>query len=141
VAELKTKQTAADVASFLGAIEHPGKRADALAVAALMEAVSGEPARMWGSSIVGFGRYDYRYESGHSGTAMRVGFSPRKQKLVLYIMGGFPRHAELMERLGKYKTGKSCLYLNKLADVDQDVLRELVAASWAYMAETYPPGV
>ena len=91
--------------------------------------VTGEEPVMWGSSIVGFGEYHYRYESGREGDFFLAGFSPRKANLVLYIMSGFPRHAELMERLGKHRTGKSCLYINKLEDVDLDVLRELVRRS------------
>lgn len=92
---------------------------------------------MWGSSIVGFGSYHYRYESGREGDWMLTGFSPRKQALTLYMMGGFQRHDELMNKLGKYKTGKSCLYVKKLEDIDLDVLRQLVAESVDYMRQSY----
>ena len=92
---------------------------------------------MWGSSIVGFGRYHYKYDSGREGDFMKVGFSPRKQNISLYIMTGFDRYEELMAKLGKFKTGKSCLYINKLADVDEDVLTELITISYDLMTEKY----
>jgi hypothetical protein len=139
MAENKTQATAANVTAFVDAIADPGKREDARTVCRLMERLSGEPPRMWGSSIVGFGSYHYKYDSGREGDSPRIGFSPRANALTLYIMGGFPRHEALMERLGKYKTGKSCLYLKQLADVDMDVLEELIAASLDHMRELYPP--
>ena len=139
MAEQKTKPTALSVKKFLSAVEPAQRRQDAIDVCAMMERLSREPPRMWGSSIVGFGSYHYHYESGHEGDAFRIGFSPRKAALVLYIMGGFPRHADLMARLGKHTTGKSCLYLKKLSDVDEVVLEELMASSLAYMRKTYPP--
>ena len=129
MAALKTRPTDASVADFLDAVESEGRREDAWAVLRLMEEVTGEKPVMWGDSIVGFGSYHYRYASGREGDWPVTGFSPRKQALTLYIMSGFPRHQELMGRLGKHRTGKSCLYINKLADIDQDVLRELVRAS------------
>lgn len=138
MAETKTKETAGDVEAFLSAVEPESRRADARAVCALMSKVSGEPAKMWGSSIVGFGRYHYRYDSGHEGDAPRVGFSPRKSALTLYVMDGFEGRDELVARLGKVKTGKSCLYINRLADVDAEVLEQIVAASLSWMAEKYP---
>ncbi len=138
MAENKTKPTEADVDAFLGGIADSRKREDARAVCALMERVTGEPPRMWGPSIVGFGAYRYKYDSGREGEWLVTGFSPRASALTLYIMGGFPRHQELMERLGKYKTGKSCLYIKRLADVDRSVLEELVRDSSAHMRETYP---
>ena len=137
MAENKTKATDASVDTFLDAIEHEKKRADAKRVREIMTELTGLEPRMWGASLVGFGEYHYVYESGREGDFFRVGFSPRKTKLVLYIMGGFDSYDGIMERLGKYKTGKSCLYLNKLADVDEDVLRELITASLDYMNETY----
>jgi len=138
MAELKTKATNAGVDAFLDTVEPAQRREDAQTLRTMMERISGEPATMWGPSMVGFGRYRYRYDSGHEGNAMRVGFSPRKAALVIYIMGGFPRHADLMARLGKYTTGKSCLYVKKLSDVDVGVLESLVEESLEYMKATYP---
>ncbi len=136
MAELKTKPTDADVLAFLHEVESEKKREDALAILALMQEVTGEPAKMWGSSIIGFGSYHYKYASGHEGDACLTGFSPRKQNLVLYILAGFEQYDALLAKLGKHKTGKSCLYINKLADIDQNVLRELVAQSVAHMKAT-----
>lgn len=137
MADVKTKKNRASVQQFLAGVENEKRRKDARAVLKLMREVTGEKPAMWGPSIVGFGSYHYRYESGREGDWMLTGFSPRKQALTLYIMGGFPRHDALMKELGKYRTGKSCLYVNKLEDIDLDVLRELVADSVAYMRETY----
>ena len=134
MAELKTKETAESVSDFLDKIPDKGRREDCLAVADIMRKVTKEEPKMWGSSIVGFGRYHYKYESGREGEWMITGFSPRKGDLTLYIMGGFDLFPDVMKRLGKYKTGKSCLYIRKLADVDQDVLRELVTSSVKKMA-------
>ncbi|MDX1569723.1 MAG: DUF1801 domain-containing protein [Xanthomonadales bacterium] len=136
--EAKTRPTDSDVQAFLESVADEHRRNDAKQVCELMGEVSGEAPRMWGSSIVGFGRYHYRYESGREGDWFLTGFSPRKQALTLYVMGGFPRHEELMKQLGKYKTGKSCLYVKRLSDVDMAVLRQLIRDSVAYMRETYP---
>lgn len=133
MAELKTQPTNADVDAFLNSVEPDAKRADCFAVKALMEEVIGAPAQMWGSSIVGFGRYRYKYASGREGEWMLTGFAPRKASLTLYIMDGFEEYDDLMARLGKHTTGKSCLYIKKLADVDMAVLRELVEKSAAHM--------
>lgn len=130
MAELKTKKNDGDVEAFLNGIEDEGRRADSFAVLQLMREVTGAEPRMWGDSIVGFGEYTYRYESGRTGQWMATGFSPRKQALTLYIMPGFGRYEELMDRLGKYKTGKSCLYVKTLEDVDLATLRELVGESF-----------
>jgi hypothetical protein len=138
MAENKTKQTEADVGAFLDAVPDPGRRADAHEVCATMERLSGEPPVLWGPSIIGFGRYHYRYESGREGDAPRTGFSPRAKELVLYLMGGFERHGALMERLGKHRASKGCLYLKRLEDVDRGVLEQLISASLDYMRETYP---
>lgn len=140
MAELKTQRNDASVTEFLHAIEHEQKRNDAFAILDLMQEVTGAEPQMWGSSIVGFGSYRYKYASGREGDWMMVGFSPRKQNLTLYIMPGFEHYEELMGKLGKHKTGKSCLYINKLADVDQDVLKELVTQSVAHMKATNPTG-
>ncbi len=133
MAELKTKQTDASVEAFLDAIPDAHKRADCHALAQLMQEVTGEAPRMWGTSIVGFSSYEYTYASGRSGTWPVAGFSPRAKNITLYVMSGFGSYDELMARLGKHKTGKSCLYINKLADVDRDVLRALIEASVAAM--------
>lgn len=138
MAENKTKPTAVSVDDFLDAVPDPQRRADGKALRALMERLSGEPARMWGPSIVGFGSCHYKYESGREGDMPRIGFSPRDRELVLYLMGGFPRHQALMARLGKHRTGKSCLYVKRLADVDESVLEELVAEALVHMREKYP---
>jgi len=125
-----TRPTDADVEAFLASIPDEQRRADARQVCALMQEVTGEPPVLWGSSIVGFGSYHYRYASGHEGDAPLVGFAPRKQQLVLYLIGGFEsRHQATLARLGSYTTGKGCLYLKRLADVDQDALRELIDRS------------
>ena len=129
MAEIKTKPTNVSVDAFLDGVEHPVRRADGKAVRAMMERVTGEPAVMWGPSIVGFGRYHYRYASGHEGDTCRVGFSPRSAKLVLYV-GGFPDYEALLAKLGKHRRSKACLYVNKLADVDPAVLEELTRRTY-----------
>jgi hypothetical protein len=136
MAELKTKRNDASVEAFLGAIPDEKKRADAFAVLELMKRATGEGPAMWGDSIVGFGTYHYRYASGQEGDWPLTGFSPRKQNLTVYIVSGFDAYDELLERLGKYKTGKACLYINKLADVDPAVLEELVRRSAEHMRKT-----
>jgi hypothetical protein len=138
VSELKTKPTNEDVVAFLNNVEKEKKREDSFAVMELMKEVTGEEPEMWGPSIVGYGRYSYKYASGKEGEWMLVGFSPRKQNLTLYIMPGFEHYDSLLSKLGKYSTGKSCLYIKKLEDVDQDVLRELVRQSVDHMKETNP---
>ncbi|NOR62463.1 MAG: DUF1801 domain-containing protein [Rhodobacteraceae bacterium] len=136
----KTQENDDDVAAFLQSVENPKRRADAEVVLEMMTRVTGWPAKMWGASIIGFGSYHYKYESGREGDALRVGFSPRKANLVIYIMPGYTDYSEILGRIGKYKKGKSCLYINKLADVDMAVLEELVVAGLADMAEKYPAG-
>ncbi len=138
MAELKTTPNEGDVMAFLDAVDDEKKRQDALAILALMKEVTGEPPKMWGSGIVGFGNYHYKYDSGREGDWFVTGFSPRKQNLTLYIMAGFSRYEELMARLGRFKTGKSCLYIKRLEDVDRSVLKELVEESCRYMKEQYP---
>jgi hypothetical protein len=129
MAEIKTKPTQANVDDFIAAVEKPVRRADAKVVREMMERVTGEPATMWGPTIIGFGTYQYLYASGHGGDMCRVGFSPRSANLVLYV-GGFPEYEELLGKLGKHKRSKACLYLNKLADVDLGVLEEIVRSSF-----------
>jgi Domain of unknown function (DU1801) len=122
--------TPADVDGFIDAVANETRRSDARAVCELMTSVTGEAPVMWGSSIVGFGSYHYRYESGRTGDAPVAAFSPRKTNLVVYLVGGFEdRYPKLLERLGPHTTGKACLYLKRLADVDLDVLRQLVERS------------
>lgn len=134
MAEPKTKETSASVPEFIDKIADPQRRKDCRAVADIMRDVTGEEPKMWGSSIVGFGSYHYKYASGREGDWMITGFSPRKGDLTLYIMGGFDSFSDLMKDLGKYKTGKSCLYIKKLADIDAAVLRKLVKKSVNLMA-------
>jgi hypothetical protein len=133
MAEPKTKATKASVAAFLAAIPDEQRRKDCKAVAKLMQEATGEKPVLWGANIVGFGAYRYEYASGGTGDWPVVGFSPRKNDLTLYLMAGFERHADLMAKLGRHKTGKSCLYLKRLADVDPAVLKELVGRSVAAM--------
>jgi hypothetical protein len=135
MAELKTQPTDASVDEFLSRAAGGARRKDCDTLVAMMRAATGVEPRMWGTSMVGFGRYRYRYQSGREGEWPLIGFSPRKNDLTLYIMAGFERFDELMRRLGRYRTGMSCLYLKKLADVDLAVLQELIGASVAHMAE------
>lgn len=134
----KTVPTGASVKAYLDGIEDEQLRRDARAIAKMMQAISGEKPAMWGPSIVGFGSYHYVYESGREGDAARLGFSARKTGLVLYIVPGFERHDALLARLGKHSTGKSCLYIKRLSDVDEGVLRALVGSSLAHMDKAYP---
>jgi hypothetical protein len=134
--ENKTKETNASVIDFLNAVPNERRRTDSLAILQLMKDVTGEEPKMWGDSIVGFGRYHYKYESGREGDMPLIGFSPRKQNLTLYILMGFDGFDDLRDRLGKHKVSKACLYINKLADVDEDVLREMVQRSYDHMALT-----
>jgi hypothetical protein len=129
MAELKTKLNDGDVAAFLDGVADERRRADSLAVLDLMRDITGEQPKMWGTNIIGFGSRHYRYESGREGDWFVVGFSPRKQNLTLYLSSGFDRHAELLQRLGKHSIGKSCLYVKRLSDIDQETLRELVRQS------------
>lgn len=134
---LKTRQNDDSVTEFLESVDDDQRREDAFRALEIFTDVTGEPARMWGSAIIGFGEYHYVYESGREGDWMKTGFSPRKNALTLYIMSGFDRFDELMNKLGKYKTGKSCLYVKKLDDVDESVLRELIRASCDYIERKY----
>jgi hypothetical protein len=140
MAEIKTKPTAVAVDDFIEAVPHPQRREDARKVRAMMERLSGYPAAMWGPSIVGFGTYHYKYESGHEGDMARIGFSPRKAELVFYVLTDAEDQEARLARLGKHKTGKCCLYIKRLSDVDEAVLEELVVEALAYMREKYPEG-
>ena len=135
--ENKTKLTKVSPAAFLAKVDGDQRRKDCRELVALMRDVTGQPPKMWGSSIVGFDRYHYRYESGREGDSLLTGFSPRKQELVLYLGPGL-ENKKLMAKLGKHKTGKGCLYLRTLDDIDPTVLRALVAESVAAMRQRYP---
>lgn len=137
MAEVITKKNDASVESFLANVPDEKKRADCFDLLKLMKEATGAEPKMWGSSLVGFGSYHYRYKSGREGDWFLTGFSPRKQNLTLYIMAGFSKYEALMTRLGKYKTGKSCLYLKRLSDVEIPILKELVKRSVAYMEKVY----
>jgi hypothetical protein len=133
MAENKTRATAASVDDFLDSVPDPQRRDDARILRALMERVSGERAAMWGPSILGFGSHHYKYESGREGDMCRIGFSPRANELVLY--GGFLRNPARLARLGKYRAGKGCLYIKRLADVDAGELEAMAAEAWALKRE------
>ena len=135
MAELKTQKNDASVEDFLNAVANEKRREDSFVVNDLMKEVTGEQPAMWGDSIVGFGSYRYKYASGREGEWPVTGFSPRKQSLTFYIMDGFEEYDSLLENLGKYKTGKSCLYINKLEDVDLPTLRKLIKRSVAHVSK------
>lgn len=133
----KTRERRASVTKFLAAVKNAGRRGDAQVLLKMMKAVTRAQPKMWGPSIVGFGRCHYRYESGREGDLPMIGFSPRSASLVLYIMPGFDRYEDLMQRLGKHGTGRSCLYLKKLNDVDTNVLRALITEAYRYMKKKH----
>ena len=137
MAENKTKATSASVTAFINSIDDKQKRADARKVAAMMRKATGKRAKMWGPSIVGYGTYHYKYASGREGDFLMTGFSPRKQALTVYIIPGFEHCEVLMNKLGKYKTGKSCLYIKRLSDVDEKILEQLINRSVKHMREHY----
>ncbi len=138
MAELKTKPTNQSVEVFLDSILDEQKRQDCLEILALMKRVTGAEPVMWGESIVGLGLYHYKYASGREGDWPLTGFSPRKQNLTIYITSGFDQFGELLKRLGKHKTSVSCLYIKRLADVDREVLEQLVKLSVEHMTRTNP---
>ena len=144
MAEVKTQITGVDPADFIGGVEPEKKREEARVLEAMFRKVTGESPKMWGPSIIGYGEYRTTYASGRDVHWLRSGFSPRKAKHSLYLMGGYcdevagKRRDELLEMLGKYSTGKSCLYINTLADVDLEVLEEMLRNDWEAMARTYP---
>ena len=133
----KTVATDGDVEAFIATIEEDTKREDARAVMDMMTEITGEQPKMWGTSIVGFGSYHYVYSSGRKGEFMITGVSPRKRNTTIYVMPGFSDYDKLLEKLGKHKIGKSCLYINKLQDVDQQVLRKLITTSYQHMKRKY----
>ena len=138
MAQNKTQPTKQKVSDFINGIEDPQKRADCRELMKVMRAVTGRRATMWGPSIVGYGKYHYRYESGREGDFFLTGFAPRKQALTIYIISGFSAFEALMNKLGKYKTGKSCLYVKRLDDIDREVLAQLIQASVDHLREKYP---
>ena len=133
----KTIPTSESVKSFLDAIPDQKKKQDCYTILEWMQEITEEPPVMWGPAIVGFGTYHYKYDSGREGDMLLTGFSPRKQNITLYIMAGFNRYDDLMPQLGKFKTGKSCLYIKKLEDVDTDILKALIATSYNYYRDKY----
>lgn len=137
-ADNKTRPTRKSVNKYLQGVEPAGRKEDATVLLKLMSEVTGEQARMWGSSIIGFGSYQYQYESGRQGQGMLVGFAPRKSSLVVYITPGFAAYGGLLKRLGKHRRSVSCLYLGRLKRIDQQVLRELIKLSVAEMRNRYP---
>ena len=145
MADNATQETDADPAAFIAGVEPAAKREDALVLDALFRRVTGEEPVMWGPNMIGYGTYHYVYDSGREGDWMRTGFSPRKAKHSIYLTGGYceeataERNDELLVKLGKHSVGKSCLYVNKLADVDLTVLEELVRVNYEAMNRVYPP--
>ena len=137
MAENKTKPTNASVSAFINNIEDRQLRADLKIVSAMMRKATGANAKMWGARMVGFGQYHYKYDSGREGDFLLTGFAPRKKGLTLYIMVGFSQFDSLMKKLGKYKTGRSCLYINRLSDVDEKVLEQLINRSVKNMHKNY----
>jgi len=131
MSELKTKKNNKNVNDFINAVDHAGKRSDSFELLEIMKQISGEQPKMWGASIIGFGNLHYKYASGREGDWFKIGFSPRKAKISLYLMGcDISKGQEFLNRLGKHKTGKGCLYINKLADIEVGVLKELIIESW-----------
>jgi hypothetical protein len=130
MAENKTRPTEVSVNDFLAGVEPPERRTDSEKMLAMMQEITQQPPRMWGPTMVGFGEHHYRYETGREGDTFIVGFSPRKASLTLYFNNGLEPHAERLARLGKHKTGKACLYINRLKDVDESVLREMIQAAY-----------
>lgn len=136
--ELKTKETENSVIEFIEAVENTKKREDTYKLLDIFTETSGFPAKMWGPSIIGFGSYHYKYETGHEGDAPLVGFSPRKAKISLYFATGDKKREELLETFGKHTSGKACVYINKVSDIDVDVLKDLINQSITFLQKTYP---
>jgi Domain of unknown function (DU1801) len=137
--QAKTKPEDKSVEAFIAFVEPEQRRNEARTMLAMIKRLTGDEPKLWGPSIIGFGSYDYRYDSGHSGTSMRIGFSPRKAALTVYLMPGYENKAELLGKLGPHEVGKSCLYIKDLAKVDAGVLEELIKVSIQEMNERYPP--
>lgn len=138
MAQLKTAQNDQDVMAFINTVDNERKKADCLQIMKMMQEITDKDPMMWGNSIVGYGSYHYKYKSGREGEWFLTGFSPRKQSLTIYVMGGFSYHTEQLEKLGKYKQSKGCLYINKLDDIDEEVLRVLLQNSVRIIQEAHP---
>ena len=136
--ELKTKENDNSIIEFIESVESPKKREDAYKLLDIFTETTGYPAKMWGSNIIGFGTYHYKYVSGHEGDAPLVGFSPRKAKISLYFAPGDAKREELLRNFGKHTTGKGCVYINKMADIDVDVLKVIINESLIFLKERYP---
>lgn len=136
--EPKTKETKNSVIEFIEDVDNPKKREDAYKLLDIFTEVTGYEAKMWGPSIIGFGSYHYKYKTGHEGDAALVGFSPRKAKISLYFAPGETKREELLKSFGKHNTGKACVYINKVADIDVEVLKQLIIESIKFLKETYP---
>ena len=134
MAELKTKKNEESVENFLNSIIPEKKKVDSFIILKLMKEITNEEPKMWGESIIGFGDYHYKYKSGREGDWFKIGFSPRKQNITLYLMSGFKKTDSILGRIGKYKTGKGCFYINKIEDVDLDVLKELIQQSYEFIS-------
>ncbi|WP_394173015.1 DUF1801 domain-containing protein [Guptibacillus hwajinpoensis] len=139
--ELKTKETDNSVLEFIENVDSPKKREDAYRLLDLFTETTGHEANMWGPSIIGFGSYHYKYDSGHEGDAPLVGFSPRKAKISLYFATGDSERSQLLEKFGKHKAGKACVYINKVADIDEEVLKQIIDESVVFLKKTYPDGI
>ena len=139
--EQKTKPTDSSVIEFIEQVDHPRKKEDAYRLLDLFAETTGREAVMWGPSIIGFGKYHYKYATGHEGAAPLVGFSPRKAKISLYVTVDNAEREEQLSRLGKHTSGKACVYVNKLEDIDHDVLKEIILSSIATLEKTYPDGI
>ncbi len=137
MSNLKTQRTDSSVEDFLESVDNEEKRADCLRILELMKKVTGEDPQMWGPGIIGFGSYHFKYDSGREGDWFITGFAPRKKEITLYILAGFAEHDDLMQKLGKYRIGKGCLFLKRIDDIDLSVLNELVERSVAYMRSEY----
>ncbi|MCA1053771.1 DUF1801 domain-containing protein [Rossellomorea aquimaris] len=138
--ELKTKQNENSVLEFIEQVENEKKREDAYRLLDIFAEETGYPAKMWGPSIIGFGSYHYKYKTGHEGYSFLAGFSPRKAKISLYFAPGDTQRESLLKKFGKHTTGKACVYINKVDDIDEVVLRELIRASISFLEKTYPDG-
>lgn len=136
--ELKTKENDKSVIEFIENVESKKKREDAYKLLDIFTEATGYPAKMWGESIIGFGSYHYKYKTGHEGVSMLVGFSPRKAKISLYFAPGESKREEILQRFGKHTSGKACVYINKVDDIDVEVLKELIHESIKFLRETYP---
>jgi hypothetical protein len=139
--ELKTKQNENSVLEFIENVESEKKREDAYRLLDIFTEETGYPAKMWGPSIIGFGSYHYKYKTGHEGDSFLAGFSPRKAKISLYFAPGDKEREELLKNFGKHTTGKACVYINKIEDIDVDVLSDLIQASISFLKKTYPEGI